>query len=41
MAPSLPGIVVYCTHLTIENPVIDRAMRDAVIDLENVDFRDL
>ena len=41
MAPSLPSIVVYCAHLAIENSVINRAMRDAVIDLENVDFRDL
>lgn len=41
MASSQPGIVVYCAHLAIENSVINRAMRDAVIDLANVDFRDL
>ena len=34
-------IVVYCAHLSIENSVINRAMRDAVRDLPQVDFRDL
>ena len=34
-------IVVYCAHLSIENSVINRAMRNAVRDLPQVDFRDL
>ena len=35
------NIVVYCAHLSIENSVINRTMRDAVRDLPQVDFRDL
>lgn len=35
------NIVVYCAHLAMENSVINRAMRDAVVDLPNVIFRDL
>lgn len=34
-------IVVYCAHLSIENSVINRAMRDAVDDLPGVELRDL
>jgi putative NADPH-quinone reductase len=34
-------IVVYFAHLAIEKSVIHRAMRDAVRDLPQVDFRDL
>lgn len=35
------NIVVYCAHLSIENSVINRAMRDAVRDLAQVELRDL
>ena len=34
-------IVVYFGHLSIEQSVINRALRDAVSDLGRVDFRDL
>jgi len=34
-------IVVYFAHLAIEKSVIHRAMRDAILDLPQVDFRDL
>jgi len=34
-------IVVYFAHLAIEQSVINRTLRDAVLDLPQVDFRDL
>lgn len=36
-----PNIVVYFAHLAIEQSVINRALRAAVQDLPNVDFRDM
>ena len=38
---SASDIIVYFGHLSIEQSVINRALRDAVSDLERVDFRDL
>jgi glutathione-regulated potassium-efflux system ancillary protein KefF len=34
-------IVVYFAHLAIEQSVINRTLKDAVLDLPQVDFRDL
>jgi len=38
---STPDIVVYFAHLAIEHSIINRVLRDAVRDLERVNFRDL
>ena len=35
------NIVVYFAHLNIERSVINRALSEAVVDLPNVNFRDL